>query len=137
MPVRTATSLPTNIDSEFRSTMPKKIRQDKQSLRVTGSSAQRRGHIAGIKDLLAKQGLAAEARRRQQAIGALQSWVGQLLPAELEPHLRGAELRAGKLLVYADSAAWSSRIRYALTGLLSELRARDPSINEVRVRVRP
>ena len=40
-------------------------------------------------------------------------------------------------MVFADSPAWSARLRYALQELDREIRATQPDIKEVTVRVMP
>jgi hypothetical protein len=84
---------------------------------------------------------------RQPATRALQAgrdareqwlaWLRDILPAELRPHLVGAAPRRGTLIVYAASAAWSTRLRYALAGSLAACQARDAAIRELSVRVLP
>lgn len=45
--------------------------------------------------------------------------VGSVLPAGLAAHLKGARIRDGVLVVYAESAAWAARLRLALTEHMS------------------
>lgn len=64
-----------------------------------------------------------------------------LLSAWLDPALlariAGIAARPPRLTIYAESAAWSARLRYALAEIEPVLRARDPAITRVEVRVRP
>jgi hypothetical protein len=80
------------------------------------------------------------ARAAQAALGAQQQWLDLLrarLPAELAAHVVGAVPRRDTLVVYASSAAWSTRLRYALADGLAECRALDPRIRALSVRIRP
>jgi hypothetical protein len=45
--------------------------------------------------------------------------------------------RDGNLVVFADSPAWSARLRYALQELDASIRQAQPDIKEVSVRVLP
>ncbi|HEY5790202.1 MAG TPA: DUF721 domain-containing protein [Gammaproteobacteria bacterium] len=62
---------------------------------------------------------------------ALTRRLREALPAGLAPHLRAAHVDAGVLTLYADSAAWATRFRYAG----AELLARD-DVAATRCRVR-
>lgn len=46
-------------------------------------------------------------------------------------------LNSGRITVTAASSAWAARIRFQLAEIESALREKDPSIQEVTVRVRP
>jgi predicted nucleic acid-binding Zn ribbon protein len=65
------------------------------------------------------------------------AWLTQHLPAELGQHLSGAAEREGTLVVFADSSAWSARLRYALAELEPQIRAASAALHAVRVRVLP
>jgi Dna[CI] antecedent, DciA len=45
--------------------------------------------------------------------------------------------RGGTLVVFAESAAWSARLRFALLELESDIRAVDPLVTDIAARVRP
>jgi hypothetical protein len=64
-------------------------------------------------------------------------WLEARLPPELPPKITGITERDGILVVFADSPAWSARLRYALHELTPELRKTQPDIKEVTVRVLP
>ncbi|HEY2340539.1 MAG TPA: DciA family protein [Steroidobacteraceae bacterium] len=59
------------------------------------------------------------------------------LPIELRARVSGITERAGTLVIFAESAAWSARLRYAVLELEHEIRAADPAVTEVKVRVLP
>jgi hypothetical protein len=64
-------------------------------------------------------------------------WLSDHLPAELRTRVSGITERAGKLVIFAESAAWSARLRYAVLELEREIRAADPAVTAVTVRVLP
>jgi hypothetical protein len=64
-------------------------------------------------------------------------WLEAHLPPELRPRITAITERGGSLVVFADSPAWSARLRYALQELASAIREAQPDINEVTVRVLP
>jgi hypothetical protein len=93
--------------------------------------------MSRISDLLSRQ---PTARAVQAAVDVEQQWLGWLrdiLPAELRGELAGAVARRGTLFIYASSAAWSTRLRYALASVLPQCQARDPGVRALRVRVMP
>jgi Dna[CI] antecedent, DciA len=62
-------------------------------------------------------------------------WLCARLPPELSGHIISVVVGVGELVVFADSAAWCTRVRYALAALESEIRAKDPSLQRARARV--
>ncbi len=70
---------------------------------------------------------------RQQA--EITEQVRRRLPESLRPHLVAARLHRGELLLYADSPAWSSRLRYLSRDLKRQLLRRGRGISGLRVRV--
>lgn len=85
---------------------------------------QRQGWIAGL----------------QRAHADQQDWLGRvatLLPQELRASLVGVVHKGGQLTVLTASAAWCSRVRYALAALEPQLLAGRPDIVKVTVRVSP
>jgi hypothetical protein len=91
-----------------------------------------------VKELL---GRAAPALTRvtDQAARAnfWQRWLSTRLPAEIRARLSGVIERDGTLVVFAESAGWCARLRFALLDLEPQIRACCPAINAVTVRVRP
>jgi hypothetical protein len=65
------------------------------------------------------------------------SWLEARLPGPLAGRLTGAVQRGGVLTVFAESAAWSARLRYALQELDRALREADPNLERVAVKVMP
>ena len=70
---------------------------------------------------------------RQQA--EITEQIRRRLPESLRPHLVAARLHRGELLLYADSPAWSSRLRYLSRDLKRQLQGRGQGVRGLRVRV--
>ncbi|MBS0380171.1 MAG: DUF721 domain-containing protein [Proteobacteria bacterium] len=91
-----------------------------------------------VKDLLARvsPGLRDLGIRaaRQEAWG---EWLGGHLDPELRAKVRSVTERSGTLTVFAESAAWSARLKFALAELVPRLRAERPSVKDIEVRVMP
>lgn len=68
-------------------------------------------------------------------------WLRGRLSGEIAAHLVSVvrrappAARAAQLILFADSAAWCARLRYAVGALAPEIRARDASIGPIHVRV--
>ena len=76
----------------------------------------------------------------KQARADQQEWIDWLraaLPEELRGSIVNVVRRGNELAVLAVSAAWSTRVRYAVAALAPEIRARAPVIVKVTVRVAP
>ncbi len=96
------------------------------------------------------------------ALPAQQSWLEWMraaVPAELAAHIvnvvpklgtgQGATGQGstgqgstgagsgGELVIFADSAAWGTRLRYVLSGMESDIRNRDAAVARWRVRIAP
>ncbi len=79
-------------------------------------------------------------RRIAAGIPVQQSWAGWLrttLAGELAGHVVSVVPKGAELVVFADSAAWSVRLRYALAAMGPAIAARDASIRRTSVRVQP
>jgi hypothetical protein len=66
-----------------------------------------------------------------------QDWLDAHLPAEIREKLTGVVEREGVLVIFTESAAWSARLRYVIQEMEDEIRAADPKITGVNVRVLP
>lgn len=64
-------------------------------------------------------------------------WLSERLPAALCQRLSGIVEREGTLVIFAESAAWSARLRYAVQDLEAQIRSAQPDIQQVVVRVLP
>ena len=86
---------------------------------------QSRNSMDSVKDLLQRStpvlaGLQREALRQRDWL----QWVQRELPQELASHVTGVAEQAGELVIFAESAAWGVRLRYAAPQLLGSHRAR-------------
>ena len=133
--------------------MPNKSRPHKRNVRkLTDRSPRNSAHSAyrpsntgsrprgaySVKDLLGRAVPVLSQAADQTARQAFwRPWLAAHLPAELPPRISGITERDGSLVVFADSPAWSARLRYALQELAPQIRAAKPDINEVTVRVLP
>jgi hypothetical protein len=119
--------------------MPKKMSRNKRGKAPMRS---RTGLVSApvhsVKDLLARRTSRLSRVTTQAARQNFWScWLGARLPPEICPHLSGISERDGTLTVFAESAAWSARLRYAVLELEREIRAADPSLLGIEVRVLP
>jgi hypothetical protein len=64
-------------------------------------------------------------------------WMSLHLPAEIRAKISGIMQRDRQLVIYAQSAPWSARLRYALLELEPAIRAADPELTDIAVRVLP
>ncbi|MDB6046929.1 MAG: hypothetical protein JWM63_5480 [Gammaproteobacteria bacterium] len=64
-------------------------------------------------------------------------WLDAHLPAEMAGKLTGVVEREGALVIFAESSAWSARLRYAVQEIEAQIRASGPGITEISVRVLP
>jgi hypothetical protein len=77
-------------------------------------------------------------RRITQGLPGARSWEDWLraaLPLELAAHVLSALPKAPELIVFADNAAWATRLRYALAALQAGILERDRALTRTRVRV--
>jgi hypothetical protein len=58
-----------------------------------------------------------------------------LLPAPLNDHCIGLVVKNDQLILYADSSAWASRLRYFSSELSARLRKNNSDINKISVKV--
>jgi Dna[CI] antecedent, DciA len=64
-------------------------------------------------------------------------WLDTHLPVEIRGKLTGVVERDGVLVIFAESPAWSARLRYFVQDIEAQIRAADPKITAVNVRVLP
>jgi hypothetical protein len=91
-----------------------------------------------VKDLLLRStpvlaGLQREALRQHDWL----QWVQRELPQELASHVTGVTEQAGELVIFAESAVWGVRLRYAVPQLLIVMGRQQANISGVQVRVMP
>ena len=94
--------------------------------------------VHSVKDLLARRAPGLSRVTTQVARQNFWScWFSTRLPPEICPRLSGISERDGILTIFAESAAWSARLRYAVLELEREIRAADPGLLSIEVRVLP
>ncbi len=65
-------------------------------------------------------------------------WLQDHLPNDLGARVTGVVENEGRLTVFAESSAWSTRIRFALADVDAELRAAgDGQVTKTEVKVMP
>jgi hypothetical protein len=86
---------------------------------------------------MANQGWLQGLRRAQDSQADWLTWIRKMLPEDLRDAPTNAIARDGELVVLAASAAWGTRLRYALAELDAQIRERAPQLRRVSVRVAP
>jgi hypothetical protein len=79
-------------------------------------------------------GRVAEQRQSQSD---WKQWLSSKLPAALAARITGAVENAENLVIFAESSAWSARLRYAIVELDGAIRSANPAIRNISVRVMP
>jgi Dna[CI] antecedent, DciA len=64
-------------------------------------------------------------------------WLRETVPTELSGHIVHAVLKESELVVFADTSAWSVRLRFALAAMDDAIRGRNADITRTQVRVMP
>jgi hypothetical protein len=64
-------------------------------------------------------------------------WLSNRLPAEIRARVSGIVERDDTLVIFAESAAWSARLRFAVRELEREILTGAGGLTGVVVRVRP
>ncbi|MFT3906043.1 MAG: DciA family protein [Steroidobacteraceae bacterium] len=86
---------------------------------------------------MSKKGILKQLTGAVSQQEAWQTWLAAQLPEPLAAHINSVIARGSELVVFADSAAWSERLRYALAPLQGRITGRAPEILQTRVRVQP
>jgi hypothetical protein len=86
---------------------------------------------------MSNQGLLAGLRKAHAAGQDWLEWLRARLPPELAAAATGATAKGEELQVSARTAAWGSRLRYALAGLEPELAALGKGPQRITVKVSP
>jgi predicted nucleic acid-binding Zn ribbon protein len=92
-----------------------------------------------VKALLGRisRNVATPVAEQRQAQADWREWLKNRLSADLDAHVTGAVERAGSLTVFADSAAWSARLRFAVAEIEPQIREQNGEITKVLVKVMP
>ena len=108
-------------------------------MRTRAGLKSRTGHpVHSVKDLLKSPAFTlnrvSEQASRQQF---WERWLQDQLGAELHGRISGIAEQEGKLTIFAESAAWSARLRFAVAELDGQIREAGGNISSVSVRVLP
>ena len=94
--------------------------------------------VHSVKDLIARrtpQLMRVTAQAARQNFWSC--WLSEHLPADIRTRVTGVSERDGTLVIFAATAAWSARLRYAVLELEHEIRAAGPQLTNIEVRVLP
>lgn len=133
--------------------MPNKSRRHKRSVpKVASRQLRTRSQLASqprlsgsqahpahsVKDLLARSvPVLSQVADQNARLAFWRPWLETHLPPGLAARITAITERDSNLVVFADSPAWSARLRYALQELDARIRQAQPDIREVTVRVMP
>ena len=123
--------------------MPKKLRRYKRGSSTVSSGAvgdSRRPD--SVKDLLARRAptltrVTTQAAHQAARANFWHDWLSKRLPPETSARISGVVERDDTLVIFAESAAWSARLRFAVHELEREILAAATGLATVVVRVRP
>ena len=105
-------------------------------MRTGAVVSSRRPH--SVKDLLTRRAPALTRVTTQAARATFwNEWLSERLPLEIRARVSGVVAREGVLVICAESAAWSARLRYTVQELEREILAAADGLERVVVRVRP
>ena len=120
--------------------MPNMARRNKRSESRIGSTSGSRlsNQTDSVKDLLAK--LTPNLKRVTDQVHRQdfwRDWLEKHLPAEISGKLTGIVERDGTLVIFAESPAWSARLRFFVQEIKPQILAAKPGITDVTIRVLP
>src|SRR5262249_39797621 len=99
--------------------MPKKPRGDKRGkgpMRSRTSPVSLKAH--SVKDLLARRvPVLTQITQQASRQNYWNDWLSAHLPQEISPRISGVTERDGTLVIFAENAVWSARLRYAVLEL--------------------
>jgi len=91
-----------------------------------------------VKDLIARRAPTLMRVTAQVARANFwNGWLSERLPAETATRISGVVEREGTLVIFAESAAWSARLRFAVQEIEPQILAAANGLEAVEVRVRP
>jgi Dna[CI] antecedent DciA-like protein len=117
--------------------MPRRNKHDGSQIRNT-SGSRLSNQTDSVKDLLAK--LTPTLKRVTEQVHQQdfwRDWLGAHLTAEISGKLTGAVERDGTLVIFAESPAWSARLRFYVQEIKPQILAAKQGITDVSVRVLP
>jgi hypothetical protein len=119
--------------------MPKKVRRYKRgSPTVSSGAVGNPRRPDSVKDLLARRvPTLTRVTTLTRRANFWHDWLSNRLPPEIRVRLSGVVEREGTLVIFAESAAWSARLRFAVQELEREILDAADGLKSVVVRVRP
>jgi hypothetical protein len=117
--------------------MPRRNKHDGSQIRST-SGSRLSNQTDSVKDLLAK--LTPTLKRVTEQVHQQdfwRDWLAAHLKAEIIEKLTGVVERDGTLVIFAESPAWSARLRFFVQEIKPQILAAKPGITDVNVRVLP
>jgi hypothetical protein len=94
--------------------------------------------VHSVKELLSRSAPTLTRVTDQAARASFWSgWLCRHLPTDLAARVSAVIERDDALVIFAASAAWCARLRYALQELEPQIRADFPALTAINVRVRP
>jgi hypothetical protein len=91
-----------------------------------------------VADLLQRRGFTLERVSDQSGRQRFwDSWLRERLDPELHGRISGIAEQEGRLTIFAESAAWSARLRFAVAELDGQIRAAAQTLQSISVRVLP
>ena len=102
---------------------------------ATKGTAGRHGNIKSVNDLLSNRSGLGRIVERIPAQLSWAEWLRTQVPVVLADHIVSAVPKTAQLVVFADSAAWAMRLRYALAAMQPQILARDATLLRTSVRV--
>ena len=102
---------------------------------ATNGTAGRYGNIKSVSSLLTNRSSLGRIVERLPAQLSWAEWLRTQVPVALGDHIVSAVPKTAELVVFADSAAWAMRLRYALAAMQAQILARDATLLHTSVRV--
>ena len=124
--------------------MPKRTRRHNPEYSTVraGSESNYRNPVRApesVKALLGRisRNVVAPVAEQRQAQEGWREWLKNKLPAHIETRVTGVVEREGTLTVFAETAAWSARLRLEIAELETQIRERNSQIEKLVVKVMP
>jgi len=119
--------------------MPKKVRRYKRGSSTVSSGAVGNSRRPdSVKELLARRApILTRVTTQTARANFWHDWLSKRLPPQISVRVSGVVEREDALVIFAESAAWSARLRFAVQELEREILDAAGGAKSVVVRVRP
>jgi predicted nucleic acid-binding Zn ribbon protein len=128
--------MPKRIQRHNPETLPVRAGSVRDSRNPGRASAQAPESVKALLSRISRNVVTPVAEQRQTQEG-WREWLKNKLPAHIETRVTGVVEREGALTIFAESAAWSARLRFAIAELEPQIRERNADIEKLVVRVMP